>query len=967
MAISPLEYSDLTPEIQEYAQNQWLKFEDKAAPLDVSTIKSELTYAFALSDFIYESFYAVPQQAVEWLQTGSFEQAVTTLRIHDEIATALESVDSEASLMAALRRMRRKIQSHIIWRDMMGLASLDEVLEATSALADEAILQARDWLQHSLEQRWGVPTGRSGSRQTMFVIGMGKLGGCELNVSSDVDLIFTYSEAGATKGARKERDNQEFFIRLGQRLINVLNQTTVDGSLFVVDMRLRPFGDSGPLVMPFSAFEDYYQHHGREWERYAMVKGRVLGPKSESQQELAQLLQPFVYRRYIDFSAFQSLRKMKLLIQQEVKRRQLDTNIKLGAGGIREVEFVAQSQQLIRGGREPELRVRNLLQTLATIEQFEILPDTNVTQLAESYRYLRKLEHMLQGIADEQTQTLPADAFTQSRIAAAMGHAQWQDLLAELAQVRGYVHQCFDEVIGEQPGEQQPPQSTLKAMPLWPAVWEDSLVESACEELVTEHSRDFYIALQNFYDKSHKRQLGPRGRDALEHLMPKLLGCVCELAQPAQHLAAILGVIEPILTRATYLELLVESEQALAQLVLLCSSSGWIASELARHPMLLDELLDPAQLVDTTELDAYQDELRQFMLRVSEDDLEQQMEGLRHFKQIQQLRIAAADVTGTLPVMKVSDHLTRLAEVLLGFCIHAAWSQLKERFGTPEGVNQVDECLSVIGYGKLGGLELGYGSDLDIVFFHLVPRGYTNGAKSIDTGQFFAKLVQRVSHIMTTRTHSGELYEIDLRLRPSGASGVLVTHLDGFANYQREEAWVWEHQALVRARAVFGQHNLLSAFADIRQQILCLPRVAEDLAQEVVKMRHKMRDHLGSNDADVFDLKQDAGGIADIEFLAQFLVLNFSNKQRVLSDWPDNVRIFETANSLNILSDEQSQQLTHAYISYRNRGHRLALQCEKAKVPNSEFLNEREQVKTIWRSFFNDAEQRLLELERTVE
>lgn len=957
--IAPVPWDALEPALQQQGAQQWQKLADRHDLTVLAPFHQQICHALALSDFLFDIMLVQADKVAEWLNAGSLASPLSRASIAADIKSALSSVDNEPALMAKLRQVRKKIQFHIIWRDLLGLASLDEVLEATSALADEAILQANDWLYQDLANRWGTPSNAQGEAQPLLIIGMGKLGGEELNVSSDVDLIFTYPEAGQTQGARRERDNQEFFIRLGQRLINVLNQTTVDGSVFRVDMRLRPFGDSGPLVMPFSALEDYYQHHGREWERYAMVKARVLGANSDYAAELKQMLMPFVYRRYIDFSAIQSLRKMKLLIEQEVRRRQLDANVKLGAGGIREVEFVAQAVQLMRGGREPELRGRNLLQTLQVIEQKKALPDTDILAMAEAYRYLRKLEHALQGVADAQTQTLPSDPFPQQRIAAIMGCNSWQQLLDDLEQQRQYVRQGFAQVIGEQPGDDEPAPEVLQAMPLWPDVWQQELVEGACHELGIESIERFVNDLQTFYDKTRKRQLGPRGRDALERVMPMLLAAVCQTEQPTQTLAPVLGVIEPVLTRTTYLELLLENPKALQQLVSLCHSSSWIASELANHPMLLDELLEPAQLYKPTELAAYGDELRQFMMRIDDDDLEQQMEALRHFKQAQQLRIAAADVAGGLAVTKVSDHLTQLAEVLLDYCVHAAWAQLTVRHGTPEGMDNAAQCIAVLGYGKLGGFELGYGSDLDIVFFHMVPPGVTNGDKPIDTTQFLVKLVQRFSHLMTTRTHSGELYEIDLRLRPSGASGLLITHLDSLAEYQKQEAWVWEHQALVRARAVFGAAPLLEAFAELRREIVCLPRDMAELAEEVVKMRHKMRDHLGSDDESQFDLKQDLGGIADIEFIAQYLVLGFGQDLPSMADWSDNLRIFETAAEQGLLTSEQANQLTNAYCSYRNRGHHLSLQNQKANVSATEFGDERQQVMAIWQHLFADVELRI--------
>ncbi|MBW8189702.1 bifunctional [glutamate--ammonia ligase]-adenylyl-L-tyrosine phosphorylase/[glutamate--ammonia-ligase] adenylyltransferase [Neiella marina] len=955
----PVPWQTLTAELQQHGLQQWQKLADDHDVEALEPYKQQLCHAMALSDFLFEIINAQPAIVADWLAAGTLATPLSHVSIAKTIQDALADVDNEPALMSQLRKARKQIQFHIIWRDLLGEASLDEVLEATSALADEAICQANDWLYHDLTKRWGVPSNADGKPQPLLIIGMGKLGGAELNVSSDVDLIFTYPEAGQTQGVRRQRDNQEFFIRLGQRLISALNQATADGSVFRVDMRLRPFGDSGPLVMPFSALEDYYQHHGREWERYAMVKARVLGANNDYAAELKQMLMPFVYRRYIDFSAIQSLRKMKLLIEQEVRRRQLAGNVKLGAGGIREVEFVAQTVQLMRGGRAPELRCRNLLQTLQVIDELAALPDTDMAALANAYRYLRKLEHALQGLADAQTQTLPDTDFAQLRVAAIMGCDDWQQLNKALDEQRQHVRQAFGQVIGEPPGDDDPAPEVLQVMPLWPDVWQQELVEGACQELNIESSERFLNPLQTFYDKTKKRQLGPRGRDALERVMPLALAIVCQTKQPATTLAPVLGVIETVLTRTTYLELLLENPKALQQLVSLCESSSWIASELANHPMLLDELLEPAQLYRPTELEAYGDELRQFMMRIDDDDLEQQMEALRHFKQAQQLRIAAADVTGGLAVTKVSDHLTRLAEVLLDYCVHAAWAQLTERHGTPDGINSAAQCIAVLGYGKLGGFELGYGSDLDIVFFHMVPRGVTTGDKPIDTTQFLVKLVQRFSHLMTTRTHSGELYEIDLRLRPSGASGLLITHLDALAEYQKQEAWVWEHQALVRARAVFGAPQLHEAFAELRREIVCLPRNMNELAVEVVKMRHKMREHLGSDDESKFDLKQDPGGIADIEFIAQYLVLAFGQALPSMADWSDNLRIFETAAEQQLLTTQQAGQLTHAYCSYRNRGHHLSLQNQKAMVSATEFGDERQQVMAVWQHLFADVEQRL--------
>ncbi|MDU7373332.1 MAG: bifunctional [glutamate--ammonia ligase]-adenylyl-L-tyrosine phosphorylase/[glutamate--ammonia-ligase] adenylyltransferase, partial [Klebsiella michiganensis] len=817
----------------------------------------------------------------------------------------------------------------------LSLVSEESSLQQLSALAETLIVAARDWLYAACCREWGTPCNAEGTPQPLLILGMGKLGGGELNFSSDIDLIFAWPEHGATRGGRRELDNAQFFTRLGQRLIKVLDQPTQDGFVYRVDMRLRPFGDSGPLVLSFAALEDYYQEQGRDWERYAMVKARIMGDNDGVYaSELRAMLRPFVFRRYIDFSVIQSLRNMKGMIAREVRRRGLKDNIKLGAGGIREVEFIVQVFQLIRGGREPMLQQRALLPTLAAIEELHLLPEGDAQRLREAYLFLRRLENLLQSINDEQTQTLPQDELNRARLAWGMGAADWDTLSARLAEQMANVRRVFNELIGDD--ETQSPDEQLEEY--WRELWQDALQEDdtspALAHLADSDRRSVLALIADFRKELDRRTIGPRGRQVLDQLMPHLLSEICSRADAPVPLARITPLLTGIVTRTTYLELLSEFPGALKHLISLCAASPMVASQLARHPLLRDEL-------------------RQYLLRVPEDDEEQQLEALRQFKQAQLLHIAAADIAGTLPVMKVSDHLTWLAEAMIDAVVQQAWLQMVARYGQPTHLHdRQGRGFAVVGYGKLGGWELGYSSDLDLVFLHDCPMEVmTDGEREIDGRQFYLRLAQRIMHLFSTRTSSGILYEVDARLRPSGAAGMLVTTADAFADYQQNEAWTWEHQALVRARVVYGDPELQARFDAIRRDILTTPREGEKLQTEVREMREKMRAHLGNKHHDRFDIKADAGGITDIEFITQYLVLRYASDKPKLTRWSDNVRILELLAQNDIMDEAEARALTHAYTTLRDALHHLALQEQPGNVAPEAFSQEREQVSASWQKW----------------
>lgn len=943
----------LSPLLKQHAANV---LADLPEQLLQQALSEEAQAVLTFSDFVRDGLEAHPQWLDELRERPP--QADEAEHYAAWLHAALQDVSDETHLMRELRLFRRRIMIRIAWAQTLNLVSTQTTLEQLSVLAESLIVAARDWLWAACCREWGTPCNAQGEAQPLMILGMGKLGGGELNFSSDIDLIFAWPENGVTRGGRRELDNAQFFTRMGQRLIKVLDQPTQDGFVYRVDMRLRPFGDSGPLVLSFAALEDYYQEQGRDWERYAMVKARIMGDNNDRlSQELRAMLRPFVFRRYIDFSVIQSLRNMKGMIAREVRRRGLTDNIKLGAGGIRETEFIVQVFQLIRGGREPSLQSRSLLPTLEAIDALHLLPPGDADRLRDAYLFLRRLENLLQSINDEQTQTLPGDELNRARLAWAMGEVDWAALQATLAGHMTAVRRIFNELIGDD----EPDASDDKLAEGWRELWLDAhdadVTSPVLSHLDSESQRQVMALAVDFRKEVDKRTIGPRGRHVLDLLMPRLLSEVCAMPSPAVPLGRITPLLLGIVTRTTYLELLTEFPGALKHLIRLCDASPMIAGQLARYPLLLDELLDPNTLYQPTATNAYRDELRQYLLRVPEDDEEQQLEAMRQFKQAQLLRVAAADIAETLPVMKVSDHLTWLAEAMIDAVVQQAWTLMVSRYGMPAHLHgREGRGFAVVGYGKLGGWELGYSSDLDLVFLHDCPAEVmTDGERQIDGRQFYLRLAQRIMHLFSTRTSSGILYEVDARLRPSGAAGMLVTTVEAFADYQQNEAWTWEHQALVRARVVYGDPQLCQAFESIRREILCKARDACALQTEVREMREKMRAHLGNKHKDRFDIKADKGGITDIEFITQYLVLRFAHEAPKLTRWSDNVRILELLTQNDIMPEEEANALTHAYVTLRDELHHLALQERPGHVALDAFSAERQQVIQSWATWLGEA------------
>ena len=920
--------------------------------LEDETFAQQLRWVWAGSEFVAHVCIQFPEVLRDLVESGE----LLTSRSDNAVPAELQAYESEALLHSGLRKFRRRQMLRIIWRDLTRLADTMETTGDMSWLADVTIKAAMDFLYAMLAERWGTPMGAdSGQRQELVVLGMGKLGAGELNVSSDIDLIFTYPEAGDTEGGRSQCTNQEFFIRLGQKLIQALDNKTVDGFVFRVDMRLRPYGESGTLVLSFAAMEDYYQSQGRDWERYAMIKCRAITGSDAAQTEIMAILRPFTYRRYIDFGAIQALRDMKAMITREVLRRGLGSDIKLGPGGIREIEFTAQAFQLIRGGRDRRFQTQSLRKILTLIDEEKLLPDGSGDKLWQSYCFLRDVEHVIQGCRDQQTQLLPEGELEHLRMATMMGFVDWASFMLELDRHRDFVSRIFsgfDEETDEGDSEE--------GAEAWLFDEPGQMLERL-NELDYDDAELAAQILQQLVDSSAVQAMPADTRVRLDCLLPLLIAGCAPLEKSTQTLQRVLVLIEAVARRSAYLVLLIESPSALEQLVKLCAASPWIAESLARNPALLDELLDARSLYTPPDREQLADELRQLLLRIPDEDLEAQMETLRYFRLAHGLRVAACEVMGLLPLMRVSDYLTWLAEVMLEQVLAIAWHDMTSRYGLPCNADGQTPGMLIVGYGKLGGIELGHGSDLDMVFIHNASQGLnTDGERSVDNETFFARLGQRILHILGTRMASGVLYETDMRLRPSGNSGLLACSLSAFEKYQRESAWTWEQQALVRARAIAGDPQLGEAFEALRRQLIEQAREPETLREEVSAMRNKMFDHLGSGAGaqaeGEFNLKQDRGGIVDIEFMVQFAVLAQSNSVPTVAHWQDNIRILDDLVSAGFFSTEEGEQLTQAYIAYRSAGHRLQLQQLPGVVKTGEFDTHRRAVAAIWTRLFDSEE-----------
>jgi len=934
----------------------WERYQQslKAMPELPEAAAATLPRVWLCSEFVAQNCTRHPQLLADLIKSGDLQ---STQSPASRVIAALQAVQDEAELSRSLRQVRRREMTRIAWRDLAGWAKLEETLGDLSALADACVDGALALLSRWHVERYGIARNAKGEAQSLVVLGMGKLGAHELNFSSDIDVIFAYPENGSSDGS-KLLDNEEYFIRLVQKLVRMLDEATPDGFVFRVDLRLRPFGEAGPLAMSFGALETYYQNHGREWERYALIKARPVAGDFDQGERLLRTLRPFMYRRYLDFNAFESLREMKQLIMQEVLRRGLEDNIKLGRGGIREIEFIGQVFQLIRGGREAPLRERAIIPVLRHLGRMNYLQPVETETLISAYAFLRSTENRLQEYQDEQTHELPKDEVDRMRLAWSMEFETWPAFSQALDGHRRQVQRIFGAVFAAphtQRGQQ--PESAFAA------VWRSALADTSTETILLGAGfslpAEILQALKQLREGPLLRALGERARRRLDALMPRLFEVASSTSDPDATFKRLLRVVEAIAKRSTYLALLMENPTALEHLARLAAGSAWLTELVVRTPLLLDELMDPRMFSEFPSQESLQAELDRILTDIAEDDLEAKMDALRQFQQTAVVRVAAADLSGNVPLMKVSDFLTWIAEQVIRKALEIAWQHLRVRHGEPwcRDAGERRARFGIIAYGKLAGLELGYGSDLDLVFLHdsAGELQQTRGARALDNNEFFTRLVQRVINILSIPTTSGVLYQVDTRLRPSGAAGLIVSSMESFAHYQRQQAWTWEHQALLRARPVAGDAAVGEVFEKLRREVLSRPRDGGLLRRDVAQMRARMlKEHVHTQAE--FDIKLDAGGLTDIEFLVQYWVLKNAAQYPQLLDWTDNIRNLEGLVSTGILSAEQGGFLADTYRAFRKIVHRRSLEGRPASIPEAEAEPQRGQVRTLWEATIGAAD-----------
>ncbi len=905
---------------------------------------NDLARVWAASPWAAEICQRHPTWAAELLKEGSLKQSLGAqdFQAHWQQVAGDGSADA---LAAALVCFRQREMLRLIWRDFTRAATLEDTCREVGLLAQSCLETALCWHHRALCERFGAPVGDSGAAQNMVVLGMGKLGGEELNLSSDIDLIFCYPEKGETQppSGCASISNQEFFEILGQRLLAALEPTGGPDIVFRTDMRLRPHGRSGPLALSFNAMELYYESQGRDWERYALVKVRTVAGDRKAGEQLLKRIHPFIYRRYLDFRAVDTLREMKerTAAAEGIGRSE---DIKRGPGGIRQVEFTVQSFQIIFGGQRPELRERRLLTALQLLHKHGYLNTEDAKALEEAYRFLRNTEHALQGYADQQTQQLPASAEQQAALAMVMGQPDWDRFSAELAEHRRRVHEIFEGILKSPSAEKSP----------WQALWQEgSRAEEKCRMLAAagfQQPREILAHLADLQSRQERNYPEQESR-RLAQLMPLLLADLAGKARPDQTLIRILPLLAAILGRSAYLSLLAENPAALKQLVKLCEASPRVAEDLIRYPALLDELLDVRALYAPLERAQIQATLEYQLERRPPEDLEGQLAELHHFRTAHSLRVAAQDLDGRLTIEETGCCLSDIAEAVLAIILDLCWRDLVARHGRPGGPQQEEGAFGIVAYGKLGGQEMQYGSDLDLVFLYEAdPNTHTDGKRPLENSIFFTRLGQRLLHYLGHAAAEGALYEVDTRLRPSGRAGMLVTRMEAFTEYQRHKAHTWEHQALIRARAVAGSPRIAEKLTQLKEEILCRRREPEKLRQDVLDMRRKMRAQraASSGGGRQPDPKRDAGGMVDIEFIVHHAVLAQAAEHPELAGETNLLSLLARLDRLKLLPPGSARALAAAWRALATKINQHTL----GGVPQIVLPSLEREVTTWWQQLF---------------
>jgi glutamate-ammonia-ligase adenylyltransferase len=884
---------------------------DASVPFyDDAGVDDHLQRVLLASDFAYESFLGDPA-----LLGPDLLRLMSDPRHADARAGVFSAALGEAELVTELRRFRQREALRLIWRDLNDLDTVETTLAGASVLAETCIEAALAGAERKIAARHGVIRDARGIAQRMVVFGLGKLGGGELNFSSDIDLVFAFAESGASDGARP-LDADAYYARIGQAFVALLAERNADGYVYRVDLRLRPFGNSGRAALSFAAMELYYQREGRDWERYAWIKARAVGGDRNAGARLLDTLRPFVFRRYLDYTAFAGLREMKALIDAEVARKDLADDLKLGPGGIREIEFIVQLVQLIRGGREPALRARGLLPALAACEQLGFIPSGRAVKLRGAYRFLRRLENRVQMFADQQTHAIPDDALVRQRIALALGWPDWSALAGELAVHRAAVSEEFAALMATDARAQMQREESA-----WTALWRSIVGEGVDRPALAAAgfvpAEEAAAELESLLGSSALRNMSARSRERLDRVLPALLASAAASTQPVRCLVRILRLVQAVARRSVYLVLLDEQPAALKRLSQVLSASAFLADRVIAHPLLLDDLFDDRVDTAPPDRDAVAAELARRLATLDGTDPEAEIEVIQEARQSALFRIGLAFLGGRIDAVNAARALAGIAEVVLTAVLRIAERDLIAAHGRFADTSSETAGFAVIAYGSFGGSELGFGSDLDLVFLYdgALAQQESDGARPIDGARYCTRLAQRVVHLLDVQTRAGKLYEVDVRLRPDGGKGLLVLGIDAYEAYLRERAWTWELQALVRARAVAGDAALGSRFSRVRAALLSAPRDAARVRSEISAMRTRWRAERDRSDEQRFDLKQGVGGLVDIEFLLQAVVLMHATEQPALLANGSTPELIAAAERVGALSAADARGLVDAHTT----------------------------------------------------
>ena len=922
----------------------WANLPESRALENNLFFKETATAVWAYSDYVANLSLQQPGLLLDLFQSGDIQKIATINDYHLALTAIMTQKPDIETLLSVLRRLRQREMMRLVWQYVSALQNPRQIAALISGFAQSILSITIDYLSLCHQTLYGIALDKNNKPCVLYVLALGKLGGCDLNFSSDIDIIFTYFTPHHWQGTRKEWDPNQYFTKLVQTVVKVLSEVTAEGFVFRVDLRLRPFGQSGPVVMSYAAMEQYYQQHGREWERYALIKARLMNDGiAEEKEALQSLLRRFSYRRYVDYSVIEALRELKSLMDKQVAETAAVDNIKLGRGGLREIEFIVQTFQLLKGGKDRRLQTPNLYTALHFIGHEGWLSTAQAEQLRLDYDVLRTMEDTVQMIADRQTQSYPNNELDKARVAFVMGYDDWDALLAALKPLRLRISQQFDALFLTRK-QQQPETSIDNAhfFKLWSLQGFEGKIDSADLAAVVET----IISFRNSHAFMH---LSKEARARLDRLMPLVLEVVLAAATPDVYLQRFLKVISAVLRRSTYLSLLIENSNALFHLIQCCGQSVWVSEQLAQYPILLDSLLDQRLSLLSLDKRGLENRLEQSLLAIPEADTEAQLEILRQIKNEYTLQAAMAYLTTQADDEILAQHLSNSAEAFLNVVARLAWRWVRLKYALNE--DEIPPWV-IVAYGTLGGKEMGFQSDLDVVFL------YDNGAKrglEAAAQQRYAEYAyqwaRRVTYSLELKTYNGYLYKVDTELRPSGQAGLLVSDITHFKSYQTDQAWLWEHQALLRARAVAGSTAMIAQFDAIRHEALARDRQVEMLRQEIVSMRLRVQSHSTATPVGKFHIKHGLGGLMDVEFMIQFLSLCALTASMVgpLS-CSSHRQWLQWLSNLDRISAQTVQQLLNIERCYRHQFNQMGLQNGSPWVDDTLLRDERTTVQQLWQT-----------------